>query len=347
MGAVWYATREALKSSLDVAETARTDALIDRALGYATTAVEGYLHRRFYPFAGTRTFDFPRPQDRSPSWRFDLHEDEAAFVSAVAADGTPIDPADYTLSPANGPAPYTAIELFRDRSGSFVSGQRELAVTGIFAGCPIDERTIGALSGSVTDSAGALVLQNGSGLGVGSILRIGSEYLIVTGRSWADSTVNTAGALAANKGVTAVPVGSAASFAVGEVVYVDAEQMLVVDVVGSNLIVRRAWNGSVLAAHNSGADVFVSRTFAVDRGQLGSTAAAHSDGAAVLLWVVPALASALCLAEAVMYLQNEGSGWARVVGSGDGTRESSGRALKDLREQAWTALARKVRGGAV
>ncbi len=330
-----------------MAETARNDALIDRALGYATTAVEGYLHRKFFPYSGARSFDWPRPQDRSPSWILDLYADEVVSVSQVTTGGAVIDPADYVLSPANEGPPYTSIELLRDRSGVFTSGQREIVVTGVFGGCPINEVTAGSLDGAINSSVATLAVDAGSTVGVGSILRIGSERLIVTGRNWADSTVDTAVALAANKGATALAVTDGSTFVPGEVVYVDAEQMLVQDVVVNTLVVKRAWNGTVLASHNSGAAVVVSRSFRVDRGQLGTTAAAHADGDPVLVFTPPPLVSALCLAEAVMYLQNEGSGWARVVGSGDGARESAGRALKDLREQAWTALARKVRGGAV
>lgn len=349
MGAVWYATREALKGALDVAETARNDTLIDRALGYGSLAVEGQLHRHFAPYYGTRYFDWPRPQDRPPSWRLDLYEDEVARVDQLESGGTVLDPSWWELEPVNAGPPYTSIELRRNMPGSFggPTPQRAIGVTGVFAGCPLDDRLAGTLASTISASASTLALTAGSEVGVGSILLAGTERMIVTGRNWADSGVNTGGTLAANKAATGLVVTDTSTFTPGDLLYLDAEQLLVQDVVGSALVVKRAWNGTVLAAHNSGIDVYVSRSFRADRGQLGTTPAGHASSSSVLLFHPPALVVALTLAEAVMYLQNEGSGWARVVGSGDGTREAAGRALKDLRDQAWTALARKVRGGAV
>lgn len=350
MGAVWYATREALKSSLDVAETARNDVLIDRALGAASEIVEGYLHRRFYPWTGTRVFDWPQPQNRLPSWRLDLGIDEVASVSAISSGGTALDSGSWNLEPANSGPPYRSIELKRNLSASLGGGptsQQDIAVTGVFIGCPVTEVQAGEVGTGISGSDATLTLDRGTAVGVGSILRIGTERLIVSGRSWTDSLVDTAGSLTALKNATGLVVTDATSFVPGEVIYVDAEQMLVQDVVGSALIVRRAWNGTTLAAHNTAASVYVSRSFTVSRAALGTSSASHLADAPVFLFVPPSLISALSLAEAVMYLQNEGSGWARVVGSGDNTRESAGRALKDLREQAWTAYARKVRGGAV
>src|SRR3546814_10709701 len=56
-----YASREDVKRALDIAETARADDQIDRALASATDSVESLLHRRFYPEIRTQTFDLPDP----------------------------------------------------------------------------------------------------------------------------------------------------------------------------------------------------------------------------------------------------------------------------------------------
>src|SRR5690606_22447868 len=57
--APWYTTRETVKAALDYKETARNDAQVDRAIESASRAVEGLLHRRFYPETATRYFDWP------------------------------------------------------------------------------------------------------------------------------------------------------------------------------------------------------------------------------------------------------------------------------------------------
>jgi hypothetical protein len=62
---------------------------------------------------------------------------------------------------------------------------------------------------------------------------------------------------------------------------------------------------------------------------------------------VPPLVRSLSLAEAINLLQQDQAAWARTVGSGDNEREAGGRALRDLRDQAYTAHGRKARSRAV
>ncbi len=57
---------------------------------------------------------------------------------------------------------------------------------------------------------------------------------------------------------TTIPVALAAAIAstfTGSLIQIDSEQMLVTDVSGNNLIVARGYNGTMAAAHNSGATV--------------------------------------------------------------------------------------------
>ena len=54
----WYANREQVKRALDVAETARNNAQIDRAIAASSLSIEKQLRRRFYPWDGTRYFGF-------------------------------------------------------------------------------------------------------------------------------------------------------------------------------------------------------------------------------------------------------------------------------------------------
>lgn len=54
-----YATREEVKSALDIKQTARNNDQVDRAIDSASRAVEGLLHRVFYPTFDTRYVDWP------------------------------------------------------------------------------------------------------------------------------------------------------------------------------------------------------------------------------------------------------------------------------------------------
>ncbi len=140
---------------------------------------------------------------------------------------------------------------------------------------------------------------------------------------------------------------SAGTIAVGEMILVDAERMLVVDVAGTTLTVKRAWDGSTLASHNAGVDIYAPRTLNVTRGALGTVAATHNLAAAVQQHVVPALVRDLNVAEAINQLQQETSGYARVIGEGENAREGTGRSLFDLRRDTITAYGRQARSRAV
>jgi hypothetical protein len=117
--------------------------------------------------------------------------------------------------------------------------------------------------------------------------------------------------------------------------------MLVVEIAGNNLIVKRAWDGSTIAAHNSGVDVYAPRRLTVRRGVLGTTAAAHNSGLAVTKHRIPDLVRQLCVAEALIAVSQENTGFGRTVGSGESERPAAGAGIEDLRRRAWDAYGRK------
>lgn len=341
---VWYTSREAVKSATDFAETARNNGQVDRAIEAASRAVEGLLKRRFYPWTGTRTFDWPHPSQGTP-WRLWLDQHELVSATTVTAGGTTVSSSDYLLRPDDGP-PFTHVEIDLASSAAYSSGdshQRAIAIEGVWG--HLDEAEVGAL-GEALDGSETAVDVNGpaaAAAGVGSILRVGSERMTVTGRRMTDTGQNTAADLAASKAAETVAVADGTGFAVGELLLVGAERMLVVDIAGNSLIVKRAFDGSTLASHSSGTDVYASRTLTVTRGVLGTTAAAHDDAATVYLHRPPGLVVALATGEAVNLLQQESAGYARTVGTGENQREATGRGLRQLRADAVTAHGRKGR----
>jgi hypothetical protein len=345
---VWYTTREAVKSALDFNETARNNAQVDRAIEAASRGVEGFLHRRFYPQVDTRYFDWPNHQT-ARSWRLWLDSDEVISVTTLTVAGQTIPDSDYFLEPANDGPPYTRIEMDLESSASFSSGathQRAVAITGVFG---YQDVTIsaGALAEALDATETSVEVTDSASVGVGSILNVGDERMLVTGKTMLDSGQDLEGNLTASAANDTVPVATGAGYVVGEAVLIDAERMLVVDIAGNNLIVKRGWDGSTLAAHSAGADIYVARALTIERGALGTTAGAHDSGATVWVQVIPFLVQELTIAEAINLLLQANSGYARVAGSGDNAREYAGRALQQLREMAMSTHGRRSRTGTV
>lgn len=340
---IWYTTREVVKAALDSAETARNNAQVDRSIESASRAVEGLLHRRFYPLTATRYFDWPDAQGAAP-WRLWLDEDEILSVTTLIAGDTTIAATDYFLEPVNHP-PYDRIEIDLGSSASFESGetaQRAIAVTGVF-GYSTDEDPGGALAEALDASETGVDVTNSAVVGVGSILRVDTERMIVTGKSMLDTGQNLGGNLTASKADVTVPVASGAALNVGETILIDAERMLVEDIAGNNLIVQRAFDGSVLATHTNGADVYAPRTLTVTRGALGTTAATHDTATAVWVHAIPGLVAELCVALALTTLGQRQAGYARTVGSGVSEREAAGRGLAQIKNDAITTYGRRCR----
>lgn len=353
MAEVAYTTRETVKRSLDVAETARSNAQIDEAILAASREVENLLRRVFYPWTGTRYFDWPN-RNSPTSWRLWLDANEMASVSAVIAGGTTVTPGTYFLRRSDrlDVPPFTHIELDLGTNSAFGIGttsQRDLAITGVYCGCPVDLVQIGTLSATLaaSNTATASISFTTARFGVGDILKVDDEYVIITERTMVDTTQDLTQDLTASQAAVSIPVSNGAGFAVDEVLLVDSERMLVVDIAGNTLTVKRAWDGSALAAHTTGASIYAHMGIDIDRGQLGTSLAAHSSSTAVYLYRPPSLVRQLATAETLNAFEQQRSAYARVVGSGDNEREASGKGLSDLRREAIAAYGRQARTRAV
>jgi len=345
----WYATREEIKAELDVKETARSNARIDRALADATEAVEGLTHRVFYPVQDTRKFDWP-PRTGATPWILRLDANELISVTSLTSGSVTITSGNYLLRRADDKAepPYTRIEVNLGSNASFSGGstyQQDIVVTGLF-GYRNDETPTGITVEALdaTETGIDVDAVTSAAVGVGSLLRIDAERVIVTGRSMLDTgqTLGGSGLTNINNSVI-VAVQSGTAFAAGETILVDGERMRVDEIAGNTLIVTRAWDGSTIAAHSVGATIYAPRTLAVARGALGTTAATHLTAATVYRGDAPGSVRQLCVAEALTDLLQGRSGYARTAGSGENEREASGRGLKDLRDRVYTSHGRKAR----
>lgn len=348
----WTTTRETVRDALDVAENLRDNTSIDRAIASATRTVEGRLHRRFYPFEGVRYFDWPNASSRS-SFRLWLDDNDLISASSIVSGGVALTPDQYLLrrSDSHPDGPFTHVEINLGTSGAFSAGittQEAIAITGVW-GFTDDEEQIGELSAPLAASASATAQITWSTMdfGVGTILRIGTERMIVRGRTMIDTTQNLAVALDEDLNGTTVAVADGTAFAPDEILLVDAERMRVNDIAGNNLIVTRAYDGTALAAHLFGADVYALTGATLARAQLGTAIAAHSASDAVYRHLVPSLIGELTVAYAENDLLQRRSGYSRTVGSGDNERESSGRGLTQILRDAQAAYGRKLRHRAV
>jgi hypothetical protein len=348
----FYATREEIKAELDVKETARSNSRIDRALADATEAVHGLTHRVFYPVLETRKFDWP-PRSGATPWILRLDANEVISVVSLTSGGVTIAPGDYLLRRADDKAepPYTRIEINLGSNASFGGGstyQQDIDAYCLF-GYRNDEAPAGTLAAQIASASATTITVDGpasAALGIGSLLRIDNERMIVTGRSMLDTAQGFGDSMTATNNDVSIGAANGAAYAVGEVILRDSERMLITDIASNTLTVTRAWDGSVLAAHTDSA-IFAPRILTVVRGALGTTAAVHSNGAAVARWDAPGSVRQLCVAEALVDLLQGRSGYARTAGSGENEREASGRGLKDLRDRVYTSHGRKARTRAV
>ncbi len=350
MGA-WYTTREAVKGALDIAETARNDAKVDRAIAGATADIDQLCRRRgFAPLVRTRRFDWPSPLSPTPG-RLWFEDDGLITLTSLTSGGVTIATSAAKLYPDDGP-PYDRLDLDRTTSAAFGLGtgaQLDVSVAGVW-GWDLASAAAGTLDGAISSTTATTIgVTDSAAVGVGDLLLVDSERMVVTGKtSRSTGQVLGAGGVAASMTADSAPVTTGSAYKVGEVLTIDTERMLVVDIVGNSVIVKRAWDGSRLAAHSAGATIFALRTLTVERAALGTTAATHLNGAAVFRHVFPSLVTQLATAQAVATLQAEGAGMAREAGSGERKQDVSGVGVDALRAAVESAHGRgKVRHLAV
>ncbi len=358
MSGVVYATFEQASSSLEIYNTAYAKRIVMQKLGAASRSLEGFLHRRFYPELRTIKADWPN-YSYNPSWDFDLWDNEAISIASVTSGGVTIPPASCILRRADDKTepPYDSLQINLSGSAAFSAGntfQQSLQMS-LLTGWNDTDVSIpdAGLAGNISDSLTTLEFYPLSGqlnVGIGSLILIGTERMIVTDRRMSDAAINTTGALTANQSSDSLAVGDGTAFATDEIILVESERMRIRDIAGNTLIVNRAVDGSVLASHASGLDIYALRTFTVKRGALGSTAVAHLNAAPVyahdFATHVP-LINELCIAEMVVLLEQNAAGYARVIGAGSSARETKSEGLADVRDRAYIAHGRKARLGAI
>lgn len=345
-----YCTRERVAAAADIKSPAWMDAEIDAAIEQGSRAVDKLVRRgdnirpAFAPWTGTISYDWPALGNNS-TYRFWLGSHSLLSTTAVTTGGEDVTSAALGYPAEYGP-PYGALDL--DQSGSDVFttadgiGQRSLLITGTWCATPIDERSSSAwtLTGSVNASVTSAGLL--APLGVGSLIRIGTERMVVTDRTWA-LVGSDAATLTASMADMAVAVADGTAYVRGDTLLTGAERLRVRDVVGNTLVVQRAADGSALASHTA-SPVYALRACGVTRGALGTTAAAHTTGDAVFIYRFPAIVEQLAVAYALDQLAQETARYDRRRTVAGGEVGPSGRGIDDVETRVLAAYGRFLYG---
>lgn len=345
---VFYASREDVMQALDTKAAAYTSSQVDRAIDGASRNVDGLCHRIFYPLTATKLFDYPNVQ-RARVGQLWLDQNEIASVSSFISGGVVVPPSNYFLMPSAYGPPYDRIDINLGTSSALTAGpltwQQSLSVTGVWCGCPLDEADAGTLAVAVSTTSATSITVASANIGVGRVIRIDTERMIVTEKSFITS--GQTGSLTANLNANTLAVADSTVFRLREELIIDSERVLIVDISSNNLIIKRAYGGSTLAVHTT-ATIFYARQLTVTRGALGTTAATHLINAPIARHVIPALIEELTIAYALIRGLNERAGFARAVSSGDSeSRGSTQRTVLDLEENVRRLHRRSARVRAV
>jgi hypothetical protein len=345
MASVAYCTREMVQNALGQSDTVRNNVNIDRAILSAARDIENvWTHHRFYPTLTTRYPDPRRYVQGSVLWLDHIDYEMCSITSITTSGALLVAGTDFYLEPEDGP-PFTSVRLYRGSSAAWPSEERSIAILGQ-QGASHATAPAGTLAAGINASVIEMLIPNSTLVGVGDLVTIGTERVIVTGKTLATTTATVSGTPAAQTGERSITVSDGTLIHEGELIAIDSERMFVESVAGNVLTVKRAENGSLLAAHANGATVYAPRACTIARGQTGTTAAAHSQGDALLVNDSPGLVREAALALAEVHLEQSKSGWNRTVATGDAEREATGGSLRQILEDLQAGYGR-IRSGAV
>jgi len=324
----WYTTREAVKRAGRI-NGVLSDVQVDRVIESVSRQIDLSTRRFFIPRTETRLFRWP-PTQTSLLTVLWLDQDllSVTTLQSEAQNTTPttISSSDFYLEPNNQGPPYDRIEIDLSSTAAYQSGdtpQRSISVAGSW-GYTSTTRSGGTVaSGLDSDSTvTTAVCSDASRIGVGDTLLIQSEQIFVSERSFAalDSKLIN-GALTSNQSEVTITVDSSHGIVAAEVIRVNSEQMYVVSVATNDLTVIRAYNGSVLAAHNDDTAIHINRTLTIERGVNGTTAATHADATSNTPYEPPMDIQSLAIGETLAMVAQEEAQWGRTVGPGDSAKD--------------------------
>lgn len=339
-----YVTRERVQRTLDYADNYRTNRVVDDAIAAACRDIESWTHRYFYPVTSTRYPD-PWRQIRGGILWLDSSTYEMCSISSLIVDGaTWVEGTDFYLDPEDGP-PFTSIRLFRNNTRAWPADDRTIRMAGE-VGASNTTAPAGTLAASIsTTSATSMTISDSSLIGVGDLVTVDSERVVVTAKSMSASLTTVSADMSAMQSGVTMSVVSGAALHEGEMVLVDSERMYVESIAGNVATVKRAVNGSALAAHLTGAAVYAPRICTIERAATGTSGATHLNGATLRINDAPAIVQEASLALTLNNIEQGKQAYARMTGAGENLAESTGRGVRQIVEDCVAAVGR-VRIGA-
>jgi hypothetical protein len=341
MVTIWYSPLTGVKRAADIPTSANLDSTIADAMDEATDAVHELCRRVFYPTLDTRYFAWP-PHGTQSARVVELNENEMiSVVSVTNGDGSVISGSHVSLgNPVISGAPYSRLYIDSAFTQASTFPDLSLAVLGVY-GFQIQERIVATTTGQL---AGTTVnISDSSRIGVGSLLRIADERIVVTAMGWLDSANLVVINLTADETADSFAVTNGALFFPGEELLIGSEKMRINYVVGNTLYVERAIDGTTLAVHAT-ATLYVNRKLTVERAVLGTTAVDTALGASVYLFRFPGLVRQLHRAETLNILQQDIASYGRSSGSGEGETALTTDGLADLRKRCFHRYGRWLSG---
>lgn len=346
-----YVNRDTVMRAPDFKFSARNLDAVDRAIESASDSVDGMTNRLFYNVDATRVFDWINFQMSYP-WRLWLDANDLVSVTRFVSGSllpspVVIPPGNYILRPENSGPPFRFIDLRLDQNSSFGNGptwQQDLAITGTW-GFWARTRPAGLLAVAMADTTtGIAQVTDGSQVGVGDVLILGAERMLVTDKRMISTGVTWSGLSTAQVKDSALNVPDSTKFNIGEILLVDAERVLIVDIAANTLIVKRGWDGTALDPHTSGT-LYAARQLVTTRGDFGTTAATHLISAPCATQLIPPLVRDNALAEAIVQLTQEPGIYSS--GAGQQREASPASGLGDLRCRLDQQYTRNVRSRVV
>lgn len=347
-----YCTRERVAAAADIKATAWLDGEIDLAIEQGSRAVDRLCRRgdetrpAFAPWSGTIEYDWPTLNE-SGVYRRWLGPHALLTIGTVTTGGEDVSTSAIGYPPEYG-APYDALDLDQADGQTYTTtdgiGQHSLSISAsTWCATPINELTMSGWTLTGTITSGAVTAGVLAQVGVGSLIRIGNERMIVTDRTWAATTDTDT--LTASMADMVLAVADGTTYVRGDTLTLDSERVRVRDIVGNGLIVQRAVDGSALAAHTA-ATIYALRTCGVARGALGTTAAAHTAGDPVYVYRFPAIVEQLAVAYALDQRAQETSGYGRKQTGVSNDTATSGNGVPALEQRVISAYGRTLFGSA-
>jgi hypothetical protein len=334
----------------DIKLGVNTIEVVDRANESAADNIDGMMGRRFYCVIENNKWDWPNFQFAYP-WRLWFDRSEIADIAnpapVVNSGGVVISNNDILYGPWRDAPPYRNMELNRAHNAAFGNGptpQQEISITALF-GFWNRQAVAGTLALAISStSITTATVSNGATPGVGDVLIVDSERMLVQDRSYVTSgqTQQGTGCSTAQNSDNALAVTDGTKFSPFETVVLDQERMFVYQIIGNVLTVKRGYDGTVLATHEA-ATVYSARQLTVTRGDFGTTAATHSQNVSVSSQLVPPLIRDLALAEASVQAAQELGLYSDTQGESGATTSGLGASLADKWEEAEVRYSRQIR----